>query len=823
MRMWSQRHSFPSLLLSVVLCVFTWWGHSSPAAAQDAEEQIRTVEVRVKGNKYKETDAIKREIGLKPGHIFTMAQVRRDVRNIWRMGAFEDIKVSVDEAPKGVIVTYIVKEKPTIRKIIVGGNKELDLDKINETLNLKPGTLLDVPKVKKNARKIREAYVDKGFYLAEVDYEILRVKGDKVDIRFKIEEGNKVVIRSIRFIGNKSIPDDELKSHIRTQEGGFFSFLTSSGTYKEEHFNQDLVLLRAYYYDKGFINVKLGRPQVSLSRDKRYMYITIPVKEGQRYKMGKLDFSGELLTFKKVKGKKKPVAVKPKDKKNYERVKKRYLKRLTSKSGQMFNRSKLAKDLLRITAVYKNSGYAYANVSPVTNVNVDKRIVHITLEVEKGAPVTIERINIVGNTKTRDKVIRRELVIAEGDRYSARRLALSKRRVLQLGYFKEVKLTTKKGSRPDRIVVNIKVAERPTGTFQVGAGFSSVENFIAQAQISQNNLFGRGQTLSLQAQMSSLRQIFILRFVEPYFLDTKWTFAFTLYNSLTNYESFNRNAIGGTLTWGYPITHNLRAYLTYKAERVKVDTGGNNVLLSGASRLVIPSTAVIANLFNDGITSSAKATISWDTRDNRLFPTKGFYQNFSVEFASPYLGSKNVFNRYRAFSRWYYPLYKKDLVFKINAEIGMIASAKKQGVPIFERFFVGGIYSVRGFRPRSLGPTVSVPVSPDPGARLFAFPKGGNKELLFNVELEFNIFAKVGIKGVLFFDAGNAFDDSENFSLYPDLAGWKDNKPMLRTAWGFGLRWFSPIGPLRFEWGLPLVRQPGEDKIVFEFTIGNMF
>ncbi len=794
------------------------------AKAELHEERVRTAEIRIKGNKYKETDAIRREIGLKPGGIFSMEQVQRDIRRIWQMDAFDDIQVTVEESDKGLIVTYTVKEKPTIRRIVVGGNKELSLDKINETLDLKKGAILDIPNVRKNAEKIREAYVDEGFYLAAVDYEIRHVrKKDQVDIHFKIQEGNKVVIRSIRFIGNEFISDRDLKSRIRTREGGFFSFLTSSGTYKESHFSQDLMILRAYYYDKGFINVQIGRPQISLSRDKRYMYITIPIEEGDRFKLGDLDFTGELLTVKTIDGKQMPVAVSPKDKEEYEKVKATYMARLTSKSGEMFNRSKLAEDLLRITAIYKNNGYAYANVSPLTNIDPEKRIVHITMEVEKGDPVIIERINIKGNSKTRDKVIRRELVIAEGDRYNERRIQLSRRRVTQLGYFKDVNLTTEKGSRPDRAVINITVAERPTGTFQVGAGFSSVENFIAQAQVSQDNLFGRGHSLSLQAQMSSLRQIFILRFVEPYFLDTRWTFAFTLYNSLTNYESFNRNAYGGTLTWGYPITHNLRAYLTYKAERVQVATGGSNVLLSGASRLVIPATAVIANLFNDGVTSSARAAISWDTRDNRLFPTKGFYQNFSVEFASPYLGSQNVFNRYRGFSRWYYPLYKRDLVFKVNAEIGMIASSLKQGVPIFERFFVGGIYSVRGFRPRSLGPTVQVPISPDPGARLFAFPKGGNKELLFNVELEFNIFERVGIKGVVFFDAGNAFDDSENFTLYPDLAGWKENRAMLRTAWGFGLRWFSPIGPLRFEWGLPLVRQPGEERIVFEFTIGNMF
>jgi len=811
-----------SRTLALVWALVAVWA-AVPASAEPSNLRLKVVSVKVSGNKFKESDAILREVGLRPGHWFTMPQVSRDVRAIWRMGDFDDVKVDVRQVTGGLAVTYIVKEKPVIRKIIVGGNKALTLDKVNEALDLKRGSILDVAAVKRNAGKIRSAYVDKGYYLCQVDYEIRRVTNSKVDVLFKIREGHKVIIRDVRFIGNRHIPSEQLRKIMRTQTGGFFSFLTSSGTYKQEHFNNDLTMIRAYYYDKGYINVRLGKPLKSLSPDKRYMYITIPILEGVRYRLGKIDVRGDLLGVTKHHGKRVYVPVSPSDKANYARAKKRYLKMVKSHQGQMFSRSRIARDLLRLTGLYKNNGYAYANISPVTNVDPSKHIVGITFEIQKGKSVIIERIEIVGNSKTRDKVIRRELVISEGDQFSARRLALSKRRVVQLGYFKAVKLQTRRGSADDRIIVTIRVTERPTGTFQVGAGFSSVENFIAQAQVSQNNLFGRGQTLSLQAQLSSLRQIFILRFVEPYFLDTRWTFAFSIYNSMTSYESFNRNATGGTLTWGYPITHDFRAYLTYKVENVKVDTGSSNVLLSGTSQLVVPTTAVIANLYNDGLTSSVRATLSWDHRDNRLFPTKGFYHNLSVEFASPYLGSHNVFNRYRAFTRWYYPLFKKDVVLKFNAEMGMIASSNSEGVPIFERFFVGGIYSVRGFRPRSLGPKVQVPVSPDPGAPLFSFPKGGNKELIFNLELEFNIFERVGIKGVLFLDAGNAFDDSENFTLYPDVAGIRQDKPMLRTSWGFGIRWISPIGPLRFEWGLPLKRLPGEERIVFEFTIGNMF
>ncbi len=792
------------------------------AAAQPSVE-LRVAEVRVSGNKYKETDAIKRNIALKPGQAFDMRVVSRDVRAIWRMGTFEDVKVDVRRGPKGLVVTYIVKEKPTIRRIVVAGNKALDLDKINEVLDLKKGGILDVEAVRRNADKIRQAYVDKGYYLCTVKYEIRRVAEDKVDVYYFIREHHKVVIRSIRFLGNKAVSSKMLERLLQnTRTGGFFSFLTSSGTFKQDKFEEDLKMVRAYYYDKGYVNVRIGEPVISLSPDKRNMYITIPIREGKRYKLGKIDIRGDLLLKVRRHGRTVWVPVDRKDRARYEKARRQLLRLVKSKTGDYFSRSVIARDLLRLTAIYKTQGYAYANVSPLTNIHFKKPVVDIVFEIEKGKPVIIERIEIVGNTKTRDKVIRRELVIAEGDRYDARKLALSKRRVIQLGFFKDVKMTTRRGSADDRMVVTIRVTERPTGTFQIGAGFSSVENFIAQAQISNSNLFGRGQSLTLQAQLSSLRQIFILRFLEPYFLDTRWTFAFSLYNSLTAYESFNRNATGGTLTWGYPLTHDLRVYLTYKAENVSVDTGRSNVLLSGTTQLLVPSTAVIANLFNDGITSSVRATVSWDKRDNRLFPTKGFYQNLSVEFASPYLGSHNVFNRYRAFSRWYYPIYKRRVVLKFNAEIGIIASSRPEGVPIFERFFVGGIYSVRGFRPRSLGPTVEVPVSPDPGAPLFSFPKGGNKELIFNLEIEFDIFKAVGLKGVIFFDAGNAFDDSEDFTLYPDFAGVRDG-PMLRTSWGFGIRWFSPIGPLRFEWGLPIHRMPGEDSIVFEFTIGNMF
>jgi outer membrane protein insertion porin family len=759
-----------------------------PAAA----EPLTIIKIAFQGNRKVEDAAIRAALLSREGGLLATHRLADDVRAIWAMKYFDDVQVNLLVArrgtQRGAVLVYIVKEKPSVRKIIVGGNDEVDLDKINEVLDLKKDSILDVAAVKRNQEKVRELYIEKGFYLAEVRYKIRQVSASQVDVVLTVEEHAKVVIRRINFIGNRNVSAKDLKAAMGTQEGGYFSWITSSGTYQEDAFERDLMMVTSVYYDRGFINVKLSRPDVVLSPDKRYMYITIHVEEGKQFYIGKLDIRGDLLF--------------PKDE---------MMRALSVKSGELFNRSKLGKDILGLTDKYKDLGYAYANITPLTAIDGDRRVVDLMLEMQKGQVVIFERINIHGNSKTRDKVIRRELKIAEGDRYSQSLLNRSRARVTALGFFENVDVSTKRGSSDDRIIVNFEVKERATGTFQVGAGFSSVENFIAQAQIAQDNLFGRGQRLALQAQISGLRQLFSLSFWEPYFLDSNWTFGFDIYNSVRNFESFNRNATGGNLTWGYPLTDDIRIFLTYKGEYVDVSTSTTGTLFGSGFTSPLPAGVQVANLFNSGFTSAVRFSVQWDTRNNRLFPTKGMFHSAWAEFATPYLGSHNVFNRYGAFTRFYYPIWG-PFVFKFNAEVGLITSSEAAGVPIFERFFVGGIMDVRGFRPRSLGPRIPVLSSPDPNQTIFYFNKGGNKELIFNAEIEFPIFEKVGIKGVIFTDAGNAFDDNEALSI-----------TRLRHSAGFGFRWFSPIGPLRFEWGLPLSPLPGEDAVVFEFTIGNFF
>jgi outer membrane protein insertion porin family len=776
---------------------------------------LQVNDIQFTGNHQVQDDALNAVLLTKVGSRVSSANIAGDIRAIWTLNFFDDVEVSIDRSQGGALITYVLKEKPTIRKIYIDGNDEVGLDKINEVLDLKIGDILDLSKVKDNEEKIHDLYVSKGYYLAQVTSEVRAIPEEtqEIDLYYHVVEHAKVEIQRITFVGNQALSDDDLKSVMTTSEGGFWSFLTDSGTYKEDAFQRDRLSITALYYDHGYINVKLGAPIIELSADKRYMYITVPIDEGPQYSFGKLDFTGDLIG--------------PKDD---------YFSRLTIASGQIFNRSQLGNDIVALNDYYRDQGYAYVNITPNTNVDPDKRIVDLTFDIQKGSLVYFERIEIRGNDRTRDKVIRRELKVSEGELYNQTMLDLSKKRVQALGFFDKVDLSTSRGDADNLINVNIEVSERPTGTFQVGAGFSSVANFIAQAQISQNNLFGRGQVLSLNAQLSSIFQIFLVHFLDPYFLDSNWTFAFDLYDQQLLYPNFARGAIGGDLTWGYLFGDYLHLLLTYKLEKVSVSTGANNFLFGGGFGFgqpsffnPLPQGAEIANLFVGGWTSALRGEANWDSRNDRMFPTQGFFHDVSVEVADPYIGSQNTYTTLSGFTRFYWPIFGSPFIFRSNIDANWVTSRNPNGVVITQRYFMGGVFDMRGFEPFSLSPAVLVPQQNDPTATLISFPIGGNLKTVANQEIEFPIFPKVGIRGVVFLDEGNAFNTEGRYCTgHPSPFPKTDpcvvfSLQDLRYDAGFGFRWFSPIGPLRFEWGLPLDRQPNEQPIVFQFTIGNFF
>jgi outer membrane protein insertion porin family len=798
-----------------------------PQTEAEKAEGLPIVKIEISGNRRVAVDDISTYLREKIGQLFRVENLSGDVRALWDAGFFDDIEADLERKDQGVLLRFLVRERPNIKAIEFSGNDELDNDKLNEIIEIKPNTILSVPAVRRSVNKMKDGYSEKGYFLADVEFKIEPQRDNEVIVKFKIKEHQPVTVRRITFIGNENLSDSELSGTMQTGNGGFFSF-GSGGSYRQDVFERDILLINALYYDHGYMAVQIGTPRVMLTPDREGIEITIAIHEGPRFKIRQLK-----------------IYERDNDGKEVEPLGGRRALRLMIRahSGDWFNRAELIKDLTAVRTLYRDAGFANVEAEPETEIDSVKSEVDIIIPIRRGPPVHIERIEIKGNTKTRDRVLRREMEIQEGQLFSETGLEKSKRRITALGYFERVDVSTEQGSAPDKIIINFEIGERPTGTFQVGAGFSSVENFIATAQVQQANLFGSGQSVALSAQVSGLRQLVSLRFFEPYFFGSDWSFNSELFDQLYIFPSFSRRSVGASATFGYALVQPwLRLSVTATAEEDSVNTTPISTLFGGASLgyLSIFQRLPLANLFNDGRTISLRPTITYDTRDNRLFPSSGIFLQYSAEFAGGVLGSEIDYIRHKFSGKFYYPLGGGNgspgtgFVLKLNTEGGLITSPSQEGVPIFARFFLGGILDVRGFQLRSIGPRLPLNSDLDPNAA--PIPNGanigGNLEAYENLELEFPIIDKVGIRGVIFLDAGNAWNLEQQYcQALPAPQFDKVVSPCfnassltyLRTSTGFGIRWFSPLGPLRFEWGFPLMPLPYEQSVVFEFTIGNFF
>ena len=798
-----------------------------PQTPSEKAEGQAIVGIEVEDNKRIASDDVLSYVHEKVGDSFKVESLAADVRSVWNSGNFEDVQVDMATLDRGVRLRFKVTERPFIKSIEFEGNEELDNDKLTETVEIKPNTILNLPAVRRSVQKIKDAYTEKGYFLADVTEVREPQRDNEVIVRFKIVEHQEVTVRRVTFIGNEHVTDSELRDSIQTGNGSFFDF-GGGGSYKQDVLERDILIITALYYDKGYMNVQIGTPRVMLTTDREGIEVTIIIHEGPRFKIRQLKISE-----------------KDNDGNDIDPLggRKKLREMVRAHSGDWFNRAEVVKDLEAVRTLYKDAGYYTVEAEPDTEIDAPDALVDILIPIHRGPPVRIERIEIKGNTKTRDKIIRRELEIQEGQLYSETGVELSRKRVMALGYFERVDVTKEVGSSPDKVNVYFEIAERPTGTFQIGAGFSSIESFIATAQIQQANLFGNGQSLALQAQVSGLRQIISLRFFEPYFFDTDWSMSAEAYDQLYIYTSFARRSVGGSLTFGYALVQPwLRLSLTGTAENDTVDTTSTTLFgLQSSTAISLFQRLPLANLFNAGLTISLRPALVLDTRDNRLFPTSGVYIQASTELASALWGSQVEYWRHRFVGRFYYPLGGSTpgqpgsgFVIKLNTEVGYISSPSPFGVPIYQRFFLGGILDIRGFLLRSIGPRLPLNQSLDPnsppitnGANI-----GGNLEAFMNLELEFPILDKVGIRGVVFFDAGNAWNTEDQFCrttpapqldplIQPCFSA--ASLALLRTSAGVGIRWFSPLGPLRFEWGFPLYRLSYEQPYDFEFTIGNFF
>jgi len=801
-------------------------GPKGPTVPETICEGKRVARIDIQGQGRVSADDIRSTLKLKEGAPCSDSEVTRDAQALWDLGYFRDVRVRGDvpeSAPNEIALTFEVTERPAIGEIAYTGNDAIEKSDIEQKVTLKTGGILSVPEVRSQVDKIRDLYAEKGYFLAKIRYELHDRPNNEVQVEFVIEEGPEVSVRRITFTGNDHLTESELRSVIQTSQTNIFSFISSSNKYKRDAFDEDVNRLHALYYDYGYLTVELREPRIELTSDRKYIDITVPIKEGPRFRVGRvkvmeLDEQGN--EIEPLEGRK------------------RLRESVTLNPGDWFSRSAIAKDLQEITRFYRDHGYARVEVQPDTALHMDKRLVDLALSVRRGPLVYVERINIKGNTKTRDAVLRREARVIEGELYSQTLVERSKDRMTALGYFESVNVSEENGSGPDKIVINFEVAEKPTGTFQLGAGFSSQETFLLNGQIQQENLLGRGQSLALNMQFSGIRQLLQIRFVEPYLFGTTWTASIDLYKILQQRQDFNRDSTGGSMTFGHPLnflSEDLRLFATYRLEQVDISPATGGVFGTGGTGLnyqlfrVLP----LRNLFNSGRTSALRLSLSWDTRNNRLFPTNGIYATLSTEVSDSIIGSTNNFMRNELNFRIYRPIWG-PFVAKLNTQWGLVTSRSGSGVPIYERYFLGGILDVRGFLLQSLGPRLGIATSfRDPTFETVA-PRGsvfgGNVQFYYNFEIEFPIIESVGIKGVVFQDAGNTWNLEKSLcgpaptSREAAIQPCGVSPTTLRTSIGFGFRWFSPLGPLRFEWGFPLSpKRPYEDTYQFQFTVGNAF
>ena len=626
------------------------------------------------------------------------------------------------------------------------------------------------------------------------------------NVTFVVDEHEPIRIREIVFEGNKQFSPSELKKMMATKERWILSFVTGAGNLDREVLNTDAERLTAFYYENGFIDVRVDEPKIE--RDKDGLTVTFKIDEGERYHFGEVKVVGETLPdF-------------PADKLD-----------LHARTDQTFQPSKLREDINTISADYGDIGYAFVNVTPETDIDAATKTVNVNYRVTRGPEVYIDRIEISGNTKTRDKVIRRELELQEQQRFSGSKLRRSQERLRRLGFFEDVNITTRKAESEDRLDVIVDVREGNTGSFSAGAGVSSGESFLFNVRLSEANLFGRGQAVVLNADFGTIRRNISLSYTEPYFLDTPLTLGLDAFNWKLDFDEFTRGGTGGGIRTLYPfpalgldvIRLGPLGQVSLLDTRIGLEYRLEDADISNVSR---GAAAVIRAEEGSSLTSSIIPRIFRDSRNSVLDPTAGSFQDLSLEVAG--LGGDSHFINLQSRTRWYLPVLNlAALGAPVVASTGWTLGygfgyAGQTELPLFERYFPGGINSIRGFEVRSLGPAVNVfqqqkgengecALGDNRCARFFRHDViGGSQQLIFNNEVIFPIIPSLGVKGVIFCDAGNAFLAQQGIQF-----------DQMRVSVGAGIRWLSPIGPLRVEAGFPLNAQTGDQVQRLQFSFGG--
>jgi outer membrane protein insertion porin family len=737
-----------------------------------AFEPFQVKDIRVEGIQRTEAGTVFSYLPIKIGDTVNEDRVTAAVKALYATGFFKDVKLEAD----GNVLVVLIEERPAIAQIEITGSKEFDAKQLKEGLKqvgLAESRIFDRALLERAERELKNQYISRGKYGVQITTTITPLERNRVALNFDISEGEVAKIRGINIVGNKVFKDKDLIDEFVLRTPGWLTWYSKNDQYSKPKLQADLENLRSFYLNQGYLEFTIDSTQVSITPDKKDIFITVNLTEGKKFRVAEVKLAGDLIV---------PEAD--------------LVKLIKLKPGEVFSRERLTESTKLIQDRLGNEGYAFASINPVPEINREKDEVTFTLYVDPGRRVYVRRIGIFGNTNTRDEVVRREMRQLESGWYNTEKLNRSKQRVDKLGYFSDVQVDTPAvPGTTDQVDVEVKLTERATGSLTAGIGYSTAEKVILSAGVSQSNIFGTGNALSFQVSTGAINQVYSLSYTNPYYTDDGVSRGFDLYErkvdaaNLTSIASYNTATLGTGVRFGVPITEYDTINYGLAFERTRIG------LLDNTPQRYID----FVNQFGSEA-DSYLGSVGWarDKRDSVIYTTSGTLQRITAEVGLP--GGDLTYYRATYQHQWYHPI-TRDVVFYTSGQLGYAGGYQNKPLPFFKVFYLGGVNSLRGYETATVGPKDSN------GDAL-----GGSRLLLASAE-------------ILFPFPGLQKDKSVRLSWFVDAGtvGEKYDFQQMRYSTGLGFNWYSPVGPMKISFGKALNPKPDDRLQSIQFTLGTVF
>jgi len=774
------------LIGMLLLLTFAWQGQAAAAGVQTASSKSAPIilSIDVKGNHNVENEAVLAKMGSRVGQPLDRRQLSRDVRKLYKSGFFSDIRFVGTRTSRGIHLVCHVKEYPLIAKLRMEGNEEFATKDLQKKMKLKPGRIYSPRYIDADRNKLRKGYLKKGYYQVGIDFIPTERKDGRIDLLIRVHEGKITRINRILLIGNNAFSDATLRKVIASKQSDLMAWFSDRDVFDTKRFGADGQMLQQYYLDHGYLDMKLDSEQITMEADKQSFSLTFSIHEGAQYSVEKVALQGDLVpdeqTLKKL---------------------------ITLEAGRTYSLNDMRQTIQAITARVGDEGYAFASVTPLLNRNIDDHTVAVTFDIEKGQEVYVERVEISGNDKTDDMVLRRLLKQSEGARYSGTQVKHSKETLKRMSFIGDVRVSFPKGSADDKVRMKVDVTEKKSGSISGGVGFSQREKVILTAKISEKNVLGKGYQASVNGQLGKVTQNITASLTDPYFLGSNISATVNAFKTKTDplaLATYKTDSFGGGLSFGIPITNYINYSIGYQLNTTTLSTLPVGASLFQVAQLGTQTVGEVTN------------TLSWDSRDVFIAPSSGHVDILSLGVAG--LGGPNRFVEGTASSKWYFPLSKeKKFILNPSFVFRTIRAFSGRKIPLWRRISLGGIGSFRGFD--TLGLTIRDPVTHE--------AIGGNNQITASVNLFFPLpyIQTAGLRGLFFTDMGTVWGSAS--AVVPNRAPINVNEPFslsrVRITAGFGVEWISPIGPIGLTWAFPIRTQPEDIQKSFEFAIGSTF